>query len=352
MCTTNVYVNMRPDGRRSTTPQVLLCPSSRFGRVCAAHVEVHHPTPHDMLVMPPPAPVTNMPPTPSYSPRPSSSRESGSESERRSSRSSRHSSRHSSTASAQRRQRSPGVYVNGQRVVDAHGSSRRERILLVPNPPTPRTPPQSYQMPRTAPPSPSANLAVPHGSSPRDSYNRPYIVDERPRIHVQLNNLPASPAPSSRHSRQASTSSRGSRRSSNADADDEERRRRRQEREERREAHKAQELRERIEKANAEIANRPAVRVVNNTGAATVERKSRRDDFDGVVDSLGRMTVEDRNWKETKAHKKALKLEQEEKQADEERERRERTMPRRRATVGPGSRRHRIAYDDGLYRWE
>ena len=30
----------------------------------------------------------------------------------------------------------------------------------------------------------------------------------------------------------------------------------------------------------------------------------------------------------------------------------ERMQPRRRATVGPGSRRHRVLYDDGLYRWE
>jgi hypothetical protein len=31
---------------------------------------------------------------------------------------------------------------------------------------------------------------------------------------------------------------------------------------------------------------------------------------------------------------------------------RERLMPRRRATVGSGTRRHPVLYDDGLYRWE
>lgn len=31
---------------------------------------------------------------------------------------------------------------------------------------------------------------------------------------------------------------------------------------------------------------------------------------------------------------------------------RERQLPKRRFSVGPGYRRHRIAYDDGMYRWE
>jgi hypothetical protein len=31
---------------------------------------------------------------------------------------------------------------------------------------------------------------------------------------------------------------------------------------------------------------------------------------------------------------------------------RERQMPRRRFSVGPGGRRHRVLYDDGVYRWE
>ena len=31
---------------------------------------------------------------------------------------------------------------------------------------------------------------------------------------------------------------------------------------------------------------------------------------------------------------------------------RERQLPRRRFTVGPGHRRHRVLYDDGLYRFE
>jgi hypothetical protein len=30
----------------------------------------------------------------------------------------------------------------------------------------------------------------------------------------------------------------------------------------------------------------------------------------------------------------------------------ERQMPKRRFSVGPGNRRHRVLYDDGVYRWE
>ncbi len=367
MCTTTTYVYVRPDGRRSATPpEVLLCPSSRFGRPCAAHHEVRHPMPPGLL--PPATPntaaaaghVPHFPPTPNYSPRPSS---------RDSAVPASDGSRHSSTSSSRRRRdRSPGIYVNGQRVVDVHHSHKpqhRDRIMLVPNPPTPRTPPQTFNMPRTAPASPSTPLTAPYGSSPRDSYNRPYLVDER-RMHLPVH--PPSPAGSSRHSRQASTSSQGSRHSASAAtttaAEDEERRR---QREERRIARKTQELRERIEKANAEIASRPTVRVVHEDKpkapkkqrqpspppqqTVTTERRSRRDGYDEVVGAVGRMTVEDRNWKERRAHQRAVELEHEEQAAQDQRLR-ERTMPRRRATVGPGSRRHRVAYDDGLYRWE
>jgi hypothetical protein len=31
---------------------------------------------------------------------------------------------------------------------------------------------------------------------------------------------------------------------------------------------------------------------------------------------------------------------------------RERQMPKRRFSVGPGGRRHRVVYDNGVYRWE
>jgi hypothetical protein len=45
------------------------------------------------------------------------------------------------------------------------------------------------------------------------------------------------------------------------------------------------------------------------------------------------------------------RLEEEEEEALRQRLR-ERQLPRRRFSVGPGHRRHRVLYDDGVYRWE
>jgi hypothetical protein len=45
------------------------------------------------------------------------------------------------------------------------------------------------------------------------------------------------------------------------------------------------------------------------------------------------------------------RLEEDEEEAMRQRLR-ERQLPRRRFSVGPGHRRHRVLYDDGVYRWE
>lgn len=45
------------------------------------------------------------------------------------------------------------------------------------------------------------------------------------------------------------------------------------------------------------------------------------------------------------------RLEEDEEEAMRQRLR-ERQLPRRRFSVGPGHRRHRVVYDDGVYRWE
>ncbi|KAM3519416.1 hypothetical protein MY4038_009790 [Beauveria bassiana] len=352
MCTTKVFVTVHQDGHRSTTSQVLLCPASRRNRPCADHTVVQQPASRDQLPHAPAAPAISFPPTPEYSPRPSSHYSPHpSNYSRPSSRGSadRHSSRHSSTSSSRRRE--PGIYINGQRIINAYNSSRPERVMLVPHPPTPRTPPQSNSMPRTAPSSPAANLAIPYSSSPGQHYNQPYLVDERQRglhHHHHVAVQPASPvSSSSRHSRQTSASSQGSRRSFSSAADDEERRRRRDERGERRSSRKTDELRDRIKHANDEIANRPSVRTVE----PVTERRSRRDGHEELVGVMSRLNVEDKNWRQRRAYEKAAMLEEEEIEAQNQRMR-ERTVPQRRATVGPGSRRHRIAYDDGLYRWE
>ncbi|KAK8148644.1 hypothetical protein G3M48_009564 [Beauveria asiatica] len=208
MCRTTFFLHA--DDRRSSKTKVYLCPDSRFGRPCRAHVEVERAAPRDMLPPPAPpapihAPITSYPPTPTYSLRPSSrdAAAAAASSDGDDHPWSRHSSR--------RHQRSPGIYVDGQRV-HVYSSIGRERFEMAAQPPTPRMPPQSHLMPRTALPSPSANLAMPYGSSPspREHYNRPYHMDERPRLVRGF--LPSPhPSNSSRHSRYALTSPQGSR---------------------------------------------------------------------------------------------------------------------------------------------
>ncbi|ATY64961.1 hypothetical protein A9K55_005339 [Cordyceps militaris] len=345
MCTTTVYIH--PDGTRIIdTKGAYLCPDSRYGNACRAHTEIQRA----LLPAHGPAatihtPVSSIPPSPRHSPR-LSNRDTTSHSDRH--------SRHSSASSSSRLQRSPGIYVNGLRVAESHSSSSRERTMM-PHPPTPRTPPQAQHMPRSAPSSPLSNLAPPHGTSPRERYSRPYHVDERTRGPQLVSGFPPSPPPSSsssRHSRQASTSSQGSRHSSSS-YEREERHRRQEEHEARHSDRKMHELRERVGKANTNIASRrdTSASVQPQQMQPVSERRSRRDSVqDVVVDAMGRLTVEDKKWTARKAHQRALELEQQELEAQNRRL--EERLPSRRATVGPSSRRHRVAYEDGHYRYE
>ena len=61
------------------------------------------------------------------------------------------------------------------------------------------------------------------------------------------------------------------------------------------------------------------------------------------------------NFEEQRREEKARSLEAKQAREEEAAQRqrlKERMMPKRRATVGPGSRRQRVLYDDGVYRWE
>lgn len=255
------------------------------------------------------------------------------------------------SSSSDRNRRPSGVYVNGQRVLELNRKNRprAERIVIVDSPPTPRTPPKQFAMPYTAPPSPNAGGDVPqfgYGHGPLNSL-RPVIVDERPRPpKVEIEVIDG---------RHPSSDSRYS----HSGADDGERRRRRREKErkEREEQKRAEEeqrrtlMRSRIEAQNERIARRPAVPVPpapvrrSSTGYANVPLSTDED----LVDAVRRMEINKRLAGERRAR------ELQEREEEEEAQRRrlmERMMPRRRATVGPGSRRHRVLYDDGLYRWE
>lgn len=356
MCTTNIYTYVYPDGRKEQTSQPSLCSASRHGQACVNNVIFKHPT-QFIGASPSPSYLSQFPPTPTYTPRSSTPNyRSGDESDR---------SHHSSSSNRQRR--SSGIYINGQRVVDLnrreHNPSRHERILLVDGPPTPRTPPQAYEFARSAPSSPNAGSLPYIVDPPREisSYSRrPVIVDdrpraERPRIHIEV--VDPNAQRTSKHDRHSSTSSReslGAR--SGTDDEARERRRRREERraekEREEEETRQQRIRARIAKANAEINKRQAVPMPPaplraSSFSSTAATLGRDED---ILEGMNKLSFE-----EARREEKSQRIARKEKREEDEAQRQrlaERMMPRRRASVGPGSRRHRVLYDDGVYRWE
>ncbi|GJC94751.1 hypothetical protein ColKHC_03577 [Colletotrichum higginsianum] len=353
MCSADIYTDVFPDGRTKEYQEPSYCTTaSRSGRLCANPVIYNHPPRSVSYPSPMPAyPIAGpsypfpqqMPPTPPMSsPRGTSA---GADADRI----------RRDSSSSERRRRQSGVYVNGQKVLDLNRKSRTraERIVIVDSPPTPRTPPKQFSSPYTAPPSPNAGGDSSHfryNHVPRDSL-RPIIVDERtPRSKVEIEVVDSS------HHRHNSSDSRYSHASANAG--DEERRRRRRERElererkerEERERQKAEErqqrIRERIAAQNADISRRTAVpfkRTSTGFGPSPADQQREQE----LVDAVRRLEIADRRAREAREAR-------ERKEEDEAQRHRlmERMMPRRRATVGPGSRRHRVLYDDGVYRWE
>ncbi|KAH7132807.1 hypothetical protein EDB81DRAFT_119056 [Dactylonectria macrodidyma] len=336
MCTSNIYTWVHPDGRSRQTYQPTLCSASVNGQPCINNVMFQHPSQFVPYESTSPY-MTQLPPTPQYSPAPSTPLyRSGDESD------------HSyGSNSSKKNKRSSGIYVNGTKVLDLNRREghRRERIVLVDNPPTPRTPPQTWAAPHTAPPSPNANVYL--DASP--GRRRPVIVDERtrPERHVQIEVVDNKRRSS--HSRHTSTSSRES-------LEDEEKRRRRRQREKEREEQeqRAQRIRARIAEANAEIAGRPTVPMAPAPRRASTYKRPEveipLDPETALVKAVRRL-----NFEEAQREKKARRLAEKEERKEDEAQRqrlRERIMPGRRATVAPGSRRHRVLYDDGVYRWE
>lgn len=177
------------------------------------------------------------------------------------------------------------------------------------------------------------------------------IVDDRvrsdregARIHIEFMDS----GRKKKHHRHTSSSSYAS------TSEDDERRRHRREveqlRAENRRLEQEQEIREqrlraRIAKANAEIAGRDAVPVrpggLRRTSTAAKATHNVGDREGELLDAIHRLDIQDRG-----RHSK--------READEAQRERlmQRMLPRRRATVGPGSRRHRVEYTDGVYRWE
>ncbi|KND86553.1 hypothetical protein TOPH_08810 [Tolypocladium ophioglossoides CBS 100239] len=366
MCTTYMYTYVHADGRREQVRRPALCNAARYGQPCVDNVVLQHPpqyvpSPFQASSSQPTPYAGHFPPTPPRSGTPNY--RSGSESDR---------SYHSSSSSRRR----SGVYINGQRVLDLsrrdrgrehdrereRHPSRRERIVLVDSPPTPRTPPQTFNLPHTAPSSPNASMPYVVEAEPREpSSRRPVIVDERPRAErprVQIEVFDTPHNSTSKHVRHSSSSSHDSR-PSHTSAEEEELRQRRRQREASRqdrrvdkearekEAREAR-IRQRIAEANAEINDRPPVPMPPaprraSTFVATKTAREARDREAELIDAVRRLDVE-----EKRREKRAERDED-----DAQRARlRERMVPQRRASVGPGSRRHRVLYDDGVYRWE
>lgn len=119
-------------------------------------------------------------------------------------------------------------------------------------------------------------------------------------------------------------------------------------------------MQSRIKNANAEIASRPMEPFVSRPSRSSTYRRPSvvvSGQADELAEAVRRMNFEEER-REDKARKIARKEEKkarDEEKREEEAQRqrlRERMMPKRRATVGPGSRRERVLYDDGVYRYE
>ncbi|KAH7329537.1 hypothetical protein B0I35DRAFT_404744 [Stachybotrys elegans] len=350
MCTTNTYTYVYPDGHKETVQQPSLCSASRHNRPCANNVLFQHPEQFVTYEKPQAKKVfvsQQLPPTPTYTPRASTPNRSGDESDR--------------SHSGSRGKRSSGVYINGQKVIDLedrhrrHSSSRRERIVLVDNPPTPRTPPQVFTGPHTAPASPNQRISSPYvvNTAPQTRLDQPIFVDERPRVHIEVVDN------HKQHKRQSSTSSHESRHShasnlSRSSDDDEERRRRRRRRREER-LREEQEIREqrmraRIAQANAEISKRMPVPVMRRSSTYGPRPTVEMIDHEAQLAEAVRQLEIDQKAQRA-AERAAARAERHEEEAQRQRLM-ERMMPKRRASVGPGSRRPREVYGEGLYRWE
>lgn len=343
MCTTRVYTERYADGHREKSYRFERCNEARLGLPC--HESTSSSRSRTTGTQPPAYAYadTYLPPTPSYTPVISTPvYRSGDDSDR---------SYHSSSSTGRRR--SGLYYASDNQYLDVNtrpyrpiqrDSTRRgaERVVIVDGPPTPRTPPQTFTFPHSAPSSPNFGHALPHvvETSPRvreSTRRRPIIVDERPRPRVQIVE-PSPERPSKTHSRNGSADKTNPTFTTNGASSS-----RDQERLERQRAE--------IARQNAEINSRPTVPVSRPLKRSTTSFSRPSAGFESaaeVSDAFARLDLN----REQRREERARRLEEKAEQEAMDRRLRERLMPRRRATVGPGTRRHPVLYDDGLYRWE
>lgn len=170
MCVTNVYVDRYPDGREINFSQTEFCQYGRPGAPCAKLSTLENPvrkigfnelTTEYMLT------VGRLPQTPPRSTGGSHHRTGSHASYVSVSSEDSHGHRRSS------KRRSGVSSLKGTR------QHRKERIIIVDSPPTPRTPPQPVIQTFTAPSSPATPPYIVEELPARER-GRPIIVDERP----------------------------------------------------------------------------------------------------------------------------------------------------------------------------
>ncbi|KAH8805604.1 hypothetical protein F5884DRAFT_452751 [Xylogone sp. PMI_703] len=393
MCVTNIYVDRYPNGREVEFRQTTLCQYGVPGRPCQSLTTLENPVRKIQYgelsteyILTQPA-FTQTPPR---SPGGSNHRYSGGD---------------TGSEDGQRRRRSRrmsfavDVGLGKKLPTKQH---RKERIVIVDSPPTPQTPPQNFRQTFTAPSSPNPSPFI-IDSSPRG----PIIVDERPlrnrnrsssSNNVNSNNATttgtsaatngtSAPRPSSveavigerfplRRSRSrpdfespsSSHTSFDSRARREAEEEEQRRERQRQERQEE-EEEAARRRAERIAAQDEEIRRRPAIPippkplrqreflrpVVSQSTVLSnnvVDDRRLQERLEAAAAERRRLEEKEKE-KEKEERERLIRLGREAEQEEAQRRRlRERQLPGRRFSVGPGHRRHRILYDDGVYRWE
>jgi hypothetical protein len=243
-------------------------------------------------------------------------------------------------------------------IVLPHRQHKKDRIIMADSPPTPRTPPQTFNASSTS------AMFGPRG--------RPIIIDERPLRRIRSfdsrSGPTKSPRPASRSANQWDSPSssheffdtRARREEELLRLEEQSRRAERDvavlEAERRRE--------ERIWQQDEEIRRRPHVPLPPTLLRQRQSLRPAVGQSDALQGMMGSLDLNDR------AGERALIAEREMRRRMEERDRalrarlveeeedamrqrlQERQMPKRRFSVGPGNRRHRVLYDDGVYRWE
>ncbi|KAF8855871.1 hypothetical protein BDZ45DRAFT_487429 [Acephala macrosclerotiorum] len=431
MCVTNVYVDRYPDGKELEFRHTEICQYGAPSRPCAKlstlenpvrNIQFGEPTTEYMMT----AHRRSFPQTPP--------RSAGNSNHRRQS---------SSVSSDDREggvRRRPSERKREVPTLKPTRQHRKERIVIVDSPPTPRTPPQTINQTFSVPNSPASPPFIIDGL-PRER-GRPIIVDERPlqrereivreREVIRESQQPERrqrvpsvgavvggrrrlstsrerfgwDSPSSSHTsfdsrarREVEEIERRKREREELDREMEKRERERalaaaerevrerererekrdKEREDRIKVLEAERRREeRIRAQDEEIRRRPPVPIPPSPPRRgilkpTVVTTTSRPDPNDVLPPLRKRSIDEvrvGGIAGLSPGERAIIEEKEIRRRMEERDReikermlekeeealkmrlRERQMPKRRFSVGPGNRRHRVLYDDGVYRWE